>query len=75
MNEANKVPISYRTWVETTFKHFGPVPSKDMQTLPLSFAPIFMKDAHSAESNENSILKFLFFRVNRKNSSKIDSFE
>ena len=34
----------------------GPVPGKDMQTpYPLSFTSIFMKYAHSAESNEKSI--------------------
>ena len=34
--------------------------------IPLSFAPIFMKEAHSAESNEKSIfrfLQFLFFQL------------
>ena len=30
---------------------------------PLSFAPIFIKDAHSAESNEKSIFLFLFFEL------------
>ena len=48
-------------------KNIGPVPSKDIQTLaPLNFAPIFMKDAHSAESNEKSFfrcLQFLFFEL------------
>ena len=45
-------------------KNIGPVPSKDIQTLAhLSFAPIFMKDAHSAESNEKSIFQFLRFLV------------
>ena len=37
-----------------------------MQTPSLSFVPIFMKDAHSAESNEKSILRFfqfLFFEL------------
>ena len=36
----------------------GPVPTKNMQTPPLSFALIFMKDA-SAESNEKAIFQFL----------------
>ena len=30
-------------------------------TAPLIFAPIFMKDAHSAELNEKSFFLFLFF--------------
>ena len=35
-----------------------------MQTpLPLSFAPIFMKDMHSAESNEKSIFRFLILEL------------
>ena len=42
--------------------HIGPVPSKDMQT-SLSFAPIYMKDAPSAESIEKSISRFLFFEL------------
>ena len=35
----------------------GPVPTKDMQTLPppLSFDPIFMEDTQCAETNEKSI--------------------
>ena len=37
----------------------GPVPSKDMQTPPpISFAPIFMKYVHSADSNEKLIFIF-----------------
>ena len=44
----------------------GPVPSKDMQTLPLSFAPIFMKDAQCVESNKKSIFRFLFFELSWK---------
>ena len=35
-----------------------PVPSKDMQTLLLSFAPIFMKDAQCVELNEKSIFRY-----------------
>ena len=31
-----------------------------MQT-PLEIVPIFMKDAHSAESNEKSILRYIYF--------------
>ena len=39
----------------------GPVQSKVTQTpLPLYFAPIFMKDEHSAESNEKSTFQFYF---------------
>ena len=30
---------------------------------PLRIAPVFMKDAHSAESNENSMFRFLFFEL------------
>ena len=30
----------------------GPVPSKDMETPPLRSSYIYMKDAHSAESNK-----------------------
>ena len=30
---------------------------------PLSFAPIFMKDVHSAESNEKYIFRYLFFEL------------
>ena len=42
----------------------GHVPSKNMQTKPLEvFAPIFMKDAHSDESNEKSIFRFLRFLI------------
>ena len=43
----------------------GLFPTKDMQN-PLSFAPIFMIDAHSAESNENQFSDtsvFFIFRV------------
>ena len=32
---------------------FGPVPTKDMQTPPLSFAPSFMKDAQCAEIKDD----------------------
>ena len=48
--------------VSLILTHIGPVPSKDMQT-SLSFAPIFMKDAPSAESIEKSISRFLFFEL------------
>ena len=42
----------------------GPVPSKDMQTPPhTSFAPIFMKDTQSTESNDKSNFRFLFFEL------------
>ena len=40
---------------EISIPNFGPVINKDMQTsppLPIRFAPIFMKDVHSAASNE-----------------------
>ena len=40
---------------------YGFIPTKEMQTPLLSFAPNFMVDAHSAESNEKSIFWFLFF--------------
>ena len=40
----------------------GPVPSKDMHT-PLKSGPFFMKDAHSAESNEKSCIRFFRFLV------------
>ena len=40
---------------------YWPIPSKDMQTLPLSYGYIFLKDAHCAETNEKSILRFLEF--------------
>jgi len=46
----------------------GPVPSKDMQFLlsvDKKIAPIFMKDAHSAESNETSISLFYFLSYGR----------
>ena len=42
---------------------FGLVPSKDMQTPLLIFAPIFMKDVHSVESNEKSIFRFFFLEL------------
>ena len=32
-----------------------------MQTPPLSFDPIFMEDAQCAETNKNSIFRFLRF--------------
>ena len=50
---------------ERTLRKFGFFPTKGMQTtpLPLRIAPIFMKDAHSAESNEKSIFRFLFFEL------------
>ena len=38
----------------------APVPSKDMQIPPLIGDENFLKDAHSADSNENSIFRFLF---------------
>ena len=31
--------------------------------IPLSFDPIFMKDAQCAESNKKSIFRFLFFEL------------
>ena len=40
-------------------KSIGSVSSKDMQTPPFSFAPNVMKDAHSAESNENVEVLFV----------------
>ena len=54
----------------------GYFPTQDMQAappLPLSFAPVFMKDAQCAESNEKSIFRFLFMSY-RKNSSRIGVF-
>ena len=46
-----------------SYPYLGPVPGKYMQTPPLSFAPICMKHAHSAESKEKSIFRFLFFEL------------
>ena len=51
---ANKALFS-AWWIIYFFnyiKNVGPVPSEDMQTPPLSFAPILMKDSQSAEFNE-----------------------
>ena len=43
----------------------GYFPTKDMQTppLPFSFAPVLMKDAQCAESNEKSYFRFFQFLV------------
>ena len=44
----------------------GFFPTKDMQNpphTPLRSGHIYMKDAHSAESNEKSIFRFLFFEL------------
>ena len=49
-------------YLPTTCK--GLFPTKDMQIFPLSFAPIFMIDADSAESNEISIFyEYSFFEL------------
>ena len=49
----NLIPYASKTyWILINYNKIGPVSSKDIQTPPLSFAPIFMRDAHSAESNE-----------------------
>ena len=50
--------ISQQKSVLFPFRIIGLFPTKDMQTPPLSFTPIFMIDAHSAESNEKSIFRF-----------------
>ena len=39
------------------------VPSKDMQISPLIGDENFLKDAHSADSNENSYFRFLVFEL------------
>ena len=42
----------------------GPVPRKDIHTpLSLRIGANFMKDAHSAESNEKSFFRFLIFEL------------
>ena len=41
-----------------SLQKLGPVPSKDMQTPPLSNCQTFMKDAQCAETNEKSIFRF-----------------
>ena len=42
----------------------GRVPSKDMHTpAPIRSGHIYMKDAHSAEPNENTIFQFFIFGV------------
>ena len=42
-------------------KRTGCFPSQDIQTSPpLRSGTLFMKDAHSAESNEKSIIRFFF---------------
>ena len=41
----------------------GPVPCKDPSPPPLRSGHIHMKDAHSAESNEKSYFRFLFFQL------------
>ena len=44
-----------------------PFPSKDMQTLLLRFAPIFMKDTHSTEYKVKSIFIFrVIMKIHRK---------
>ena len=43
----------------------GPDPTKDMQT-PVSFDPVFMKDAECAETNKKSIFRFMFFELSWK---------
>ena len=49
--------------IQIVYGIVGPVPTKDMQTPPLSFDSIFMEDPQFAETNEKSIFLFLFFRV------------
>ena len=61
-----KIKIENFTTISISFgakKIIGPVPSKDMPTSSIRIAPISMKDAHSVESNEKSILRFLFFEL------------
>ena len=57
--------------------YIGYFPIKDMQTppLPLSFAPVLMKDAQCAESNEKNQFSEYYFTSCRENSLKIGSFE
>ena len=45
------------------FQIMGPVPTRDMQTPPPRFDPVFMKDAEYAETNEKLIFRFLFFEL------------
>ena len=47
--------------MKPSIRTVGPVPCKNMQNPPFSFASIFLKDAHSAESNEISIFRYLIF--------------
>ena len=73
-NKSNKKLVLLRMWwiffgdvSEESKKKNGIFPNKGYtQTyppLPLRIAPIFMKDAHSAETNEKTIFRFLFFQV------------
>ena len=41
----------------------GPVPTKDVQTPPLSFDPTFMKDEICVESIGKFVFRFLFFEL------------
>ena len=51
----------YRLFL-SLLRNSGPVPSKDMQAHPpLSFAPIFMKDAECVETNKKLIFRFFRF--------------
>ena len=59
----------YFSFYKNTSEIIGSVPTKDMQIPPLSFNPIFMKDAQYAKSNEKSIFlffQFLFFELSLK---------
>ena len=51
--------VSFEYKIDHITKIKGLIPTKDIQT-PLRNGPISMKDAHSAESNEKSILRFYF---------------
>ena len=60
-----------------TVKTIGPVPTKDMQTLPLRSGHLCMKDAQCAETSEKRYSRFFRFSIFEygKNLSKIDHFQ
>ena len=51
----------YFLWIEKSCENcnrfIGFFPTEDMETPPFRINPISMKDAHSAESNEESIFR------------------
>ena len=52
----------------------GSVPTKDMQTPPLSFYPTFMKDVQCLKRMKKTIFRFFAIFIFHENSSKIDNF-